>query len=243
MGGDRLNENLKRLHAQSSPDFQHQQALEEELLLRFRNNKSQKKRWINFLNPHNAFARFAVLGLAMLLLGVGACSETITEVEVGKKVSISLRSGDPNFDESIDLNARIKELNEVLSNSAGVKEINFSVSDNISENGTNTDLSFVLFGDSLDDDVLINLINNDFPDLASAEITIENLQGTITENWAKRFGREVFHIETDGSTDEEIQAQVLQQLADQGFGGEAKVIVNTEGEMQTIEININQEGE
>ncbi len=52
----------------------------------------------------------------------------------------------------------------------------------------------------LDGDALTDLVRNDFPELANAEIMVEDLEGTITESWAQRFGREVLHIETDGAT-------------------------------------------
>lgn len=241
MGGDRLNRKLKRLHGNSSPDVHRRQALEDDLLLRYRKTHSQKKRWITMLNPHNPLARFAILGLAMLLLGVGACSETTTEVEVGKQVSISLPSSGDAFDKSVDMEARIEELVEALNSTPGVEGINVNINENITDAGIVTDLGIVLFGDSLDSEALISMINSDFPELADAEIAIENLQGTITENWAERFGREVFDIETDGGTDEEIRAQVLQQLAEQGFEGDAEVIVNTDGDEQTIEIRMTEE--
>ncbi len=243
MGSDRLKKDLERLHRTEALDVQNvqrSQALEEDLLLRYRKTHSQKKRLINMLNPHNRLARFAVLGLAMLLLGVGACStETTTEVEVGKQVSISLPPGAGSFDKSVDLDAQIHEMVDLLANSAGVEGVNV----NLNEDDGMISLSIVLFGDGLDSEALVNMVRNDFPELADAEIVVDDLQGTITESWAERFGRQVFQIETDGATDEEIRAQVLQQLAEQGFEGEAEVNVTTEGDEQRIEIKLTEEEE
>ncbi len=241
MGSDRLNKDLKRLHQHCSSDVRHQQALEDDLLLRYRKTHSNKQRWINMLNPHKPLARFAFFSLAMLLLGVGACSETTTEVEVGKQVSISLPSGGATFDKSVDIEAQVRELITDLSTIAGVEDFNVNINETISDNETIMDLNIVLFGDSLDSDALISMIHNNYPDLADAEISVENLQGTITENWVERVGRQVFDIETDGATDEEIQAQVLQQLAEQGFEGDAEVNVSTRDGEQTIEIKLTED--
>jgi len=40
------------------------------------------------------------------------------------------------------------------------------------------------------------------------------------------------------SGSEEIRAQILQQLADQGFEGDAEVLVSEDGDQQTIEIRL-----
>ena len=81
MGDRRLNRDLEKLHQSNIPDSDHRNLLEDDLLLRYRNIHTKKKRFIAMLNPHTRLARFAVLGLAMMLLGITACStQTTTEV-------------------------------------------------------------------------------------------------------------------------------------------------------------------
>ena len=188
------------------------------------------------LNPQTRFARYAFIGLAMLLLGVGACStQTTTEVEIGKQVSVALdgQLTTPNGEKTIDINARVQEVMQQFSSADGVDGVEV----NIEQDGEgHLSLSLMLFGDDLDGETLTAMLRSSFPEMPDAQILVETLEGTIEESWAERLGREVFHFESAGGSDEEIRAQVLQQIYEQGFEGEAEVIVNTEGGEQTIEI-------
>lgn len=232
MGGDRLNRDLERLHGVEHKNEQSKDALEKDLLLRYRNRHPKNKRWLSMLNPQAKVARFAVVGLAMLLLGVAACStQTTTEVEVGKQVSIGLESD--SLAKSGDLQIQIDGLVQVLGSFPGVEDINVNIEETVDGEVT---LDIMLFGEGLDAEALTAMVHNDFPELADAEIVIENLEGTITESWARHLGRQVFDFEIEGGTEEEIRAQILQQLADDGFEGEAEVHVVNEGDTQKIEI-------
>ena len=240
MGSDGLNRNLKRLHRINTPEGDHRNNLEDDLLLRYRNIHPQKKRFLTMLNPNTRIARFAIVGLAMLLLGVGACStETTTEVEVGKQVSINLEGqlsvpdGKGGMEKTIDINQRIQEVVQQFSTSDGIEGVNV----NIEQSGDgDLALSLMLLGEDLDSESLVAMLQESFPEMPDAEILVEVIEGTITESWGERLGREVFSIETSGGTEEEIRAQVLQQIAEQGFEGDVEVIVNNEGNEQTIEI-------
>lgn len=241
MGSDGLKRNLERLHRGTNPDGSHRESLEDDLLLRYRNHHPQKKRLIAMLYPQTRFARFAVLGLAMLLLGVGACStQTTTEVEIGKQVSVALdgQLTTPNGEKTIDINARVQEVMQQFSSADGVDGVEV----NIEQDGEgHLSLSLMLFGDDLDGETLTTMLRSSFPEMPDAQILVETLEGTIEESWAERFGREIFHFESSGGSDEEIRAQVLQQIYEQGFEGDAEVIVNTEGGEQTIEIIMTEE--
>ncbi len=241
MGGGRLNRNLERLHRSDTPHEDHRKLLEHDLLLRYRSIHPRKKRWFAMLNPHTRFARFAIIGLAMLLLGVGACStETTTEVEVGKLVSINLAGNldAPNGEKTIDINQRIQEVMNQLNHADGIEEFNI----NIEQDGEGElSLNLMIFGDDLDGEALTVMLRESFPELPDAEILVEVVEGTITESWGERLGRQVFNIETDGASDEEIRAQVLQQISEQGFDGVAEVNVSHDGDEQRIEIIMTEE--
>ncbi len=243
MGDGRLNRDLEKLHQSNIPDSDHRSHLEDDLLLRYRNIHSKKKRFITMLNPHTPLARFAVFGLAVMLLGITACStQTTTEVEIGKQVSVSLDGeiSTPDGDKSIDINERIQEVMTQLENTAGIEELNV----NVEQDGEgNLTLGLMLFGDDIDGEALTAMLRDSFPEMPDAAILIEVMEGTIEESWAERLGREVFHFESDGGSDEEIRAQILQQIQEQGFEGEAEVIVNTEGGEQTIEIIMTEDEE
>jgi len=241
MGSDRLKRDLERLHRGNNPDGGHREILEDDLMLRYRKIHSQKKRLISMLNPQTRFARFAVVGLAMLLLGVGACStQTTTEVEIGKEVSVKLdgQLNTPNGEKTIDINERIQEVMQQFSSADGIESVNV----NIEQDGEgHLELSLMLFGDDLDGEALAAMLRESFPEMPDAQILVETLEGTIEESWAERLGREVFHFESGGGSDEEIRAQILQQIHEQGFEGEAEVIVTTDGDEQTIEIIMTEE--
>jgi len=241
MGSDGLKRDLERLHRGNNPDGSHRESLENDLMLRYRKIHSQKKRLITMLNPQTRFARFAVIGLAMLLLGVGACStETTTDVEIGKQVSVRLdgQLTTPNGEKTIDINERIQEVVKQFSSADGVEEVNV----NIEQDGEgNLALSIMLFGDDIDSETLTAMLRDSFPEMPDAEVLVEVLEGTIEESWAERFGREVFNFESDGGSDEEVRAQVLHQIYEQGFEGDAEVNVTTEGGEQTIEIIMTEE--
>jgi len=234
MGGDRLKEKLERLHGAAGVNAEARDALEQDLLLRYRKTHPKRRRWLSMLNLQTRMARFAVAGLAVLLLGVAACStETTTEVELGKQLRVDLAGS--LADKSIDINQRIEEVVQEFSELADVEEVNV----NIEQDGEgNMTLSMMLVGEGLDSDLLSAMVHDAFPELPDANIFVEAVEGTYTESWAERFGREVFNLEMEGGSPEEIRAQILQQLADQGFEGDAEVLVSEDGDQQTIEIRL-----
>ena len=238
MGNDRLKRNLERLHRRGNPGGSHRENLEKDLMLHYRKNHSQKKRLISMLNPQTRFARFSVVGLAILLLGVGACStQTTTEVEIGKQVRVSLNGEltNANGQKSIDINERVQEVMQQFSAADGVEGVNV----NIDQDGEgHLELSLMLFGDNLDEEALTATLRESFPEMPDAQISVEALAGTIEESWGERFGREFFHIETEGGSDEEIRARVLEQIYEQGFEGDAEVTVTTEDGQHNIEIKM-----
>ncbi len=239
MGGDRLREKLERLHGTDGVRAGAREALEQDLLLRYRKTHPKRRRWLSMLNLQTRVARFAVAGLAVLLLGVAACStETTTEVEVGKQLRVDLAG--TMADKSIDIDQRLQEVVQLFSELGDVED----VSVNIEQDGEgNITLNMMLVGEGLESELLSRMIRDAFPEIPDANVFVEAVEGTITESWAERFGREVFHLEMEGSSPEEIRAQVLQQLADQGFDGDAEVIVSEDGDQQMIEIRLTEDVE
>ncbi len=240
MGRDGLNRNLEKLHRNHTSGGNHRDDLEKDLLLRYRKIHPQKKRFLTMLNPTTRIARYALVGLAVLLLGVGACStETTTEVELGRQVSINLAGqlnvpdGQGGMNKTIDINQRVQQVMNQFSTADGIEEVNV----NIEQNGEgDLALSLSLYGEDLDDATLTAMLRESFPEIPDEGILIEVIEGSYTESWAQRLGREVFHIESGGGTDEEIRARVLEQIAEQGFDGEVDVEVSTDDGQQTLKI-------
>jgi hypothetical protein len=237
MRGDRLNRNLDRLYRQPAGDLPQRQALEEELLHRYRQTHPRHRRWLMLLNPWNKTARFAVVGLALMLLAVGACTtETSTQIQAGQQGHIALKMSGSSADKSLEFEAQ-EQITDFISSQPGVEELNVSVREFIDDAGTVTaDISLMIWGENLDAEALSAAIQAEFPHLDAADISFEPLSTTITESLFDRFGRQVFNIETEGSSAEEIRTQILQQLAAEGFTGDAQVeVINGDG---TQEIKI-----
>lgn len=195
------------------------------------------------LNPWNKTARFALVGLALMVLTVGACTtETTTQIEAGQQAHISLNMDGVAADKSIDMDTRLQTITDFIAAQPGVQELNVNVRELIDDAGVvTTDLGLMIWGEGLDSDALSAALLAEFPVLAGADISFEPLSTTITESIFDRLGRQVFNIETDGATEEEIRAQILQQLAEQGFTGDAQIEVINEGGMQEIKIMLEEE--
>jgi hypothetical protein len=237
MRGDRLNRNLDRLYRQPAGDLPQRQALEEELLHRYRQTHPRHRRWLMLLNPWNKTARFAVVGLALMLLTVGACTtETSTQIEAGQQGHISFKMSEMAGEKSLTRD-HVQAITDFVTQQASVEQVDISVNEMIDEEGNvEMGLELMIWGEGLDAEALTMALQEDFPLLAGADISFEPLSTTITESLFDRFGRQIFNIETEGGSPEEIRAQILQQLAAEGFTGDAQVeVINGDG---TQEIKI-----
>lgn len=182
------------------------------------------------LNPWNRTARFAMVGVALAVLGVGACTtETTTEIEAGQQAHISLRLDTAVPGKAGDLDPHV--VTDFIAAQPGVDELNVNVREMIDDTGAvTTDLGLMIWGENLDADALAAALTARFPALGAADISFEPLSATITESVFDRLGRQVFNIETDGASADEIRAQILQQLSEQGFTGDAQVeVIQGEG--------------
>ena len=94
MRSDRLNSILGKIFARGAADQRRKQALEADLLSRYRTLHPNNRRWLMLLNPWNRIARFALTGQALCAMIVGACTtETTTDVDLGKHLQLGLQAG------------------------------------------------------------------------------------------------------------------------------------------------------
>jgi hypothetical protein len=240
MHDGRLNDDLKRLH---EPDTtvrqrpQHRRELEGSLVSRYRTNQSRKRRWLVMLNPWNRTARFAFVGVALIMLGVGACStSTVTEVDMGKKMTIGFTAK-----ADVDMISVDTGLSNFLDTQPGIENVSVSISETV--DGPMT-LEVMAWGQDLDGDALVAELRRQVPELETADISFETLNGTIEESYASKLKREVFQLEVDGATEEEIRAQILAQLAEQGVAdGDAVVDVIQKDGQTEIKVQVTKEVE
>jgi len=162
---------------------------------------------------------FALVGLALIILGVGACStSTTTEVDMGKKMTIGFTAK-----ADIDMISVDTSLSNFLDTMPGIENVSVSISETV---GGPMTIEVMAWGQDLDGDALVAELRRQVPELEDADISFETLSGTIEESFASKLKREVFQIEVDGATEEEIRAQILAQLAEQGVAeGDAQVEV------------------
>jgi hypothetical protein len=217
----RLNRLLGRLHQTgpiNPPRATHRDALENDLLQGFRKQRSHNRRWLMLLNPWNRTARFALVGLALLTLGLGACTtSTTTEVPMGQKLTISVTDKAEQ-----DIAALDAELTAFLDAQADIESVGIQLSETV---GGSVVFDVVAWGANLDANQLLADLRRAIPALAEVDIHLEALTGTMEESYAEKLRREIFQIEIDGGTAEEIRAQIMAQLAEQGVAENAVVEV------------------
>jgi len=189
------------------------------------------------LNPWNRTARFALVGLAVIMLGVGACTtSTTTEVDMGKKMSIGFSAK-----ADVDMISIDTGLSNFLETQPGIENVSVSISETV--DGPKL-IEVMAWGQDLDGDALVAELRRQVPELQDADISFETLSGTIEESFASKMKRQIFQMEVDGGTEEEIRAQILAQLAEQGVAeGDAVVEVHMENGQTEIKVQIEQEVE
>ncbi len=252
MRGDRLNSILSKMYRSGTADLRNKKTLEADLLSRYRKLHSQNRRWLMLLNPWNRIARFVLTGLALCVVVIGACTtETTTEVEVGKQLKMDLAAageGDEavegqfvfiyQFKSQDDMARESKKLSKLLILQPGVEDANVSISQ---QSTGETSVDILVWGAGLDADELVASLKDTYPDLANASITVNDLNTTIKESYASKIGRKVFKVEGSGTDPESLRQQFLEQLAAQGFDGHADINVETDGDQQTITIEMEEE--
>ena len=237
MRSDRLNDLLRKMHGSGTTDQTRKDALEANLLSRYRELHPQNRRWLMLLNPWSRSARFAALGAIFIVFGVVACStETTTEVELGKNMQIGIeaRAVDPSF----DLIREAGAMSDLLTAQPGVDDASVSISQQGSGEVT---LNMLVWGTDLNADNLVSALQAGYPSLSGASVWTDDLKTTVKESYAAKWGREMLSIEASGSDPEALRQQVLEQLAAQGYTGDATVDVQENGDQRTITIEVEAE--
>lgn len=189
------------------------------------------------LNPWNRTGRFALVGLALIILGVGACTtSTTTEVDMGKKMTIGFSAK-----VDVDMISIDTGLANFLDTMPGIENVSVSISETV--DGPKL-IEVVAWGQDLDGDALVAELRRQVPELQDADISFETLSGTIEESLASKLKREIFHLEVDGATEDEIRTQILAQLAEQGVAeGDAVVEVQMKDGQTKIKVQVTKEVE
>ena len=168
---------------------------------------------------HKIWFRPVVAGFALVVLGIAACTApTEYDVEMGKQVQIAF--ADPGKTGDIE-----GQLNEVQAYIDALPEVEGSWFTIGVQPGGPVTAGITVWGQNLDGDALVADLEARFPFLQGADITLTPLAGTMHGTFADRLGHDVFHIEVDGETAEEIRMQILTELTRQQPGSDPQVEV------------------
>ncbi len=232
-----LNRILGKLYQTGSvnpPRTAHQDELEHRLRAKFQAQHTHNRNWYQLFNPWNRTARFAMIGLAMFMLGLGACTtSTITEVEMGQRVIIDIAP-----EPLADIVAVNEEMKAFFATRPDIDQT--STSYNTGPNGATT-FYILVWGSNLNETQLQASLRSEITALSQAHITTEPLTGTVKETLASKFKRQVFKFEINGTTEEEIRSQILTQLAAQGNLEGTEVDVKFNNGQTEINITVEEE--
>jgi hypothetical protein len=169
---------------------------------------------------HKTWFRPVVAGLALLILGVAACTApTEYDVEMGKQMQITFGNPDKSVAE---IEAQLNEVQTYIDTLPVVEGSTYNI---MAQPDGPVTAGITVWGQNLDGDALVADLEARFPFLQSADITLTPLEGTTRGTLADRLGHDLFHIEVEGQTAEEIRLQILTELAHREFGGDPQVEV------------------
>ena len=176
----------------------------------------------------------------VLILGVAACNTpTEYEVQMGERLTLTVEDPDKAADLN-DLFAQMQLMVAFAENWPGTEGVSMNVN-NVEGGPVTADL--MVWGQNVDGDALAAALQSEFPVLDGAQFEIEPLEGTAEGNLGDAMGHAIFDLEVEGETAEEIREAILQQIAEQGFTGEAVVDVQEADGIQTINIELNEVSE
>jgi hypothetical protein len=185
------------------------------------------------MNRTSYWTRPALAVMVLLALGIAACTvPTSYEVGMGQKLNITLPD---KGGACADLEPTLREISHYLDGLPGVEQAGVAVR----VMGGATTIELMVWGQDLAAGDLAADLRSRFPLLAEAQITTEELSGTVHGSLAQAFGHAAFGLEVDAGTAEEARQQILQQLAAQGFGGDAQVeVVDDADGRRTIRVQL-----
>jgi len=230
MRPDRLERILRDLAARPTRDAARGRAeLEAELLARHDRTMSRERGW------HMIFLKRPVyVVLILAVMGIGACTvPTETEVEVGQRLTYTL-AGDIDSEE-------LQMMTQFALTQPGIDDVSVSIHER--DDGP-TIVDLVIWGRSVDVVNMAGRISASFPAVAGAHLESQELTTDVPTSLAEKLGHDLFHIEIVAEgTDEEMRAQILQQVYESGFTGDAQVDIVIENGVATIGLEMTHEGD
>ncbi len=232
MRSDRIEQKLRELFGRSASK-ESDPELEARLIARQRTLYPPTKGWTMNFNPRLHPGRLVLASAFLLLLGLGACSVPSSyDVEVGQAMAIQ-------FSKQIEGSA--PELQEMLGHMDGLPGVEgVMVNQRITPDGTRLDIR--LSGTDIDVGQVAAELSERFPLLADAEISTHPIERSVEGPFYERIAHEVFgwefSFEVTGDTPEEIELEILEQFAAEGYDGDVDVDVTMDEEAGATEIQM-----
>jgi hypothetical protein len=211
---------------------EHRSELEADLLAEYRNVHSGRGRWLLFLNPKNRTGQL-VLSVLAIAVAIGACEmPTSHEMEMGQQVRIELEPAEGEMEGSLQALGSPVEFGEFLRNIPGVDDVSVDMT---AADGAIT-LDIVAWGQDASPQAITAALRERLPGNRKMRVEVERLSGKVREKLGARIGRRLLNLDISGETAEEIRAEILAQMAAQGFEGDATVDVQVDDNQKTIKI-------
>jgi hypothetical protein len=186
------------------------------------------------INPRWRAGRLVLAGVALFILGLGACTiPTEYEAKVGKTLAIHVPDGATELPAPAGMLAFLEDA-----------QVADDISVSISEQGTGeADIQLMLWNDRVSQAELVQILREQYPVLQKALFEVHEVEGTVRGSLAEKIGHDVFNIEVSGDDIEEIRRQFYEQLAAQGFTGDAAIEIQEAGDETLIDITLEGEQE
>lgn len=231
MRSDEHDRILRELHARPTRPAHGRDELEEELLARH----AVHTRPGRTTTMTNLFKRPVFIMLLIGVMGIAACTvPTETEVEMGHRLTYTFAS-----DGGETLNS-VRDVAGFVETYAGVEDVSVNVNE---VEGGQTTVDMMIWGRGVAVGDLKRSIAGRFPAMAGAELAEETLSSTVKTSLAENVGHHLFRIEVLEGSDDEVRAQILQQIYESGFDGEADVQVTQDGDLMTIGVEMTQDAD
>lgn len=185
------------------------------------------------------YRRPALVALLIAVLGIAACTvPTETEVEMGQRLTYTATPGDASYGEAVKMLDDMRDALSYVENYPGVESVGVNVQE---VDGGEATVDMMIWGRGIAVDALTRDLAERFPAMSAAKLESAPLTTSVKTTLAENVGHHFFDIEVTDGTPEEIRAEILRQILESGFDGEADVTVAQDGDVTTIGVTMTEE--
>jgi hypothetical protein len=185
--------------------------------------------WRALWQPRSVLARTAATAVLLIaLLGVACELPTTANVDMGQRMVLQVQA-DPS---AADLLHFEEKLHGALS-AAGADNVQIAIE---RSNAQTLTFDIVAWDEDLSARRVEEIVRKQLGATNILTVNISTLTGTVTESLGHRMMREFFGADINGPSAEELRADILQRLVEQGFDSAASVQVQDDGTTRKITV-------